>query len=406
MAGRTVVILGGGVGGLTTANALRRRIGREHRVVLVDRQGEHLFAPSLLWLMVGQREPRQLVKDLRRMVEPGVEVLVEDVGEIDPERGLVKAKGVDLAYDALVVSLGADLAPEALPGFGSAHNIFDLAGAIAFRDALSHFTGGRVVVAVTGLPFKCPAAPYEAALLVDDALRRRGLRERSEVVIYTPEPQPMPVAGPAMGEAVAGLLAARDIVYHTNHVVEAIDGERRELVFSGGERASFDLLAGVPPHRAPAVVAGSPLANEAGWVPVDRATLATRFDGVYAIGDVAAITLANGRPLPKAGVFAHAEGLAVAETVAGRLLDADVAPARFNGEGYCWVELGGGQAAFASGDFYAEPNPVLRLRQPSRQWHFGKVLFEKYWMGDGLGRALAGRGLTLGGRVLGVPATL
>ncbi|TAK24132.1 MAG: NAD(P)/FAD-dependent oxidoreductase [Chloroflexota bacterium] len=406
MAGQTVVVLGGGVGGLTAANSLRRRLGREHRVVLVDRTGEHLFAPSLLWLMVGQREPRQLVKDLRRMVEPGVEVLVSDVEAIEPEGKQIRSSGGDLGYDALVVSLGAELAPERMPGIAAGHNFFDLEGATAFREALARFEGGRAVVVVTGLPFKCPAAPYEAALLIEDALRRRGLRGRSEVAIYTPEPQPMPVAGPAMGEAVASLLAARGIHYHPNHAVETIDAERRELVIRGGERVPFDLLAAVPPHRPPKVVAASPLANEAGWVPVDRATLATRFDGVYAIGDVAAVTLANGRPLPKAGVFAHAEGLAVAETIAGRLLGARAAPARFSGEGYCWVELGGGQAAFATGEFYAEPNPVLRLQRPGRMWHLGKVLFERYWMGDGLGRALAAAGLSLGGRVFGVPAAL
>ena len=164
-------------------------------------------------------------------------------------------------------------------------------------------------------------------------------------------------------------------------------------------REPFDLLAAVPPHRPPPVVATSPLANESGWIPVDRRTLRTSHERVYAVGDVAGITLVNGRPLPKAGVFAHAEALAVAQTLIAELQGGQ--PAVFDGKGYCWVELGGGEAAFASGDFYAEPAPAVRLKSPGRGWHLGKVLFERYWMGNPLERTVAGWGLTLGGKVLG-----
>lgn len=405
MAGKTIVVLGGGVGGLTAANALRRRLDASHRVVLVDKRGEHLFAPSLLWLMVGQRRPAQLTKDLEALVRPGVEVVRAAVREIDPDQGRVRADGQDLGYDALVVSLGADLAPDAMPGYeAAAHNFFDLDGAADLWRALQGFAGGRVAVAVSALPYKCPAAPYEAALLLDHALRRRGLRQRSEVVVFTPEPLPMPVAGPVMGQAVVRLLEQRGIRFHPNRPLQAIDPQRRELAFQDGTREPFDLLAAVPPHRPPEAIKQSPLANEAGWVPVDKQTLRTRYEHVYAVGDVATITLASGKPLPKAGVFAHAEALAVAETLAAELRGGP--PAHFDGLGYCWVELGAGQAAFAVGNFYAEPSPEIRLRAPGRLWHLGKVLFERAWMGDGLERAAASMGLAVGGRVLGIPATL
>ncbi len=405
MAGKTIVVLGGGVGGLTAANALRRRLDTSHRVVLVDKRGEHLFAPSLLWLMVGQRRPEQLTRDLRTLVRPGIEVVRAAVRQIDPDQGRVRVDGQELGYDALVVGLGADLAPDDLPGYqGVAHNFFDLDGAAGLWQALRGFAGGRVVVAVSALPYKCPAAPYEAALLLDDALRRRGLRSRSEVVVFTPEPLPMPVAGPIMGQAVVGLLERRGIGFHPNRPLQAIDPERRELVFQDGAHEPFDLLAAVPPHRPPEAIKQSPLANEAGWIPVDKHTLRTRFERVYAVGDAATITLANGKPLPKAGVFAHAEALAVAETLAAELRGGT--PARFDGLGYCWVELGAGQAAFAVGNFYAEPNPEVRLRTPGRLWHVGKVLFERAWMGQGTERAVATVGLTLGGRALGIPAAV
>lgn len=405
MAGTTTVILGGGTGGLTAANELRQRLGPEHRVVLIERRATHLFAPSLLWLMVGERRREQLSKDLRRMVRPGVEVVQAEVEELDPGRGRVVAGGRAFDYDALLIALGADLAPDALPGYAAAaYDFFDLDGADRLRGALQSFAGGKIVVAVTALPFKCPAAPYEAALLIDDLLRRRGIRQRSEMVVVTPEPQPMPVAGPALGQAVSGLLAQRGIGFLPNRPLQTIDPDRRELIFGGGTREPFDLLAAVPPHRSPHVVATSPLANESGWIPVDRRTLRTTYDRVYALGDVAGVTLANGRPLPKAGVFAHAEALAVARTLVAELLGGQ--PATFDGTGYCWVELGGDQAAFASGDFYAEPAPAVALRRPGRSWHVGKILFERYWMGNRLERSVAGWGLTLGSKVLGVPAAL
>ena len=401
MSGRTAVVVGGGIGGLTAANELRGLLAREHRVVLVERQRDHVFAPSLLWLMVGDRRRAQVTHDLADLVHSGIELVRAEVTSIDPERRAIVAGDRELRYDALVVALGAELAPEALPGYAeAAHNFFDLDGAARFADALRAFPGGRAVVAVSSLPYKCPAAPYEAALLIEATLRRRGVRERSEVVVFTPEPQPMPVAGPVLGAAVSRLLADRGIALHVSRPLAAIDAARRELVFSDGAREPFDLLAGVPPHRSPAVVRDSPLANESGWVPVDDRTLRTRFADTYAIGDVTTITLANGKPLPKAGVFAHGEARVVAREIAASF--GGVPAAAFDGTGFCWVELGAGRAAFAEGEFYAAPAPVVRLRAPGAGWHFGKVLFERSWIGGRLERTLAAAMLRIGAAVMGV----
>jgi len=374
--------------------------------VMVDKRAEYVFAPSLLWVMVGWRQPGQITKDLRRLLHSGIEVVQAEVQEIDPDRAVVRADGEDLAYDYLVVALGADLASEAMPGFGTiVHNFFDLEGAARLWTALQGFSGGRVAVLVSSLPYKCPAAPYEAALLLDDALRQRGVRDRSEIHIFTPEPQPMPVAGPAMGEAVVGMLAAKGISFHPTLSLDHVDPAGQELVFKDGRREVFDLLAGVPPHRPPHVVKESPLSNEAGWVPVDQHTLATPFENVYAIGDVTTITLANGRPLPKAGTFAHAEAEAVAARIAAQI-SGNVPQAEFDGAGYCWIEAGGGSAGFASGRFYAEPNPAVGLPRSGRVWHWGKLMFETYWLGEGVSREAARLGLNLGAKIFGIPTSL
>ncbi len=406
MRGKTILILGGGVGGIVTANALRESLASEHRIVVVDKRAEYIFTPSLLWVMTGWRQPDQITKDLRHMLQFGIEVVQAEVQEIDPERAIVRANGDDLAYDYLVVTLGADLAPEVMPGYvETAYNFFDLEGTTKLWSALQRFEGGRVAVLVSAMPFKCPAAPYEAAMLIEDVLRRRGIRDRCQVRVFTPEPQPMLVAGPDMGVSVVGMLATKNIGFHPNLSLDHIDAVRQILVFKNGRQESFDLLAAVPPHRPPTVVKESSLANEAGWVTVDKHTLQTHFENVYAIGDVTAIILNNGLPLPKAGTFAHAEAEAVAARIIAEI-GGSVPQAEFDGVGYCWIEAGSGSAGFASGQFYAEPNPVVGQPRSGRLWHWGKVMFESYWMNEGFRRNLARSGLNLGSKVFGIPASL
>jgi sulfide:quinone oxidoreductase len=406
MAGRTVVVLGGGVGGLVAANELRRRLEPGDRVVLVEREAQHLFQPSLLWLMVGRRRREQIERPLHSLLARGVELVEAEVREIDPQAREIKTAASVLSADALVIALGAELAPDAVAGYqDAALNFFSPEGAEACSRALESFRGGRVVVAVSALPYKCPAAPFEAALLLDDELRRRGLREASQIDLYTPEPQPMPVAGPVMGAAVVRLLEAKGIRFHPSSPIERFEPAAAELVLADGTRAGYELLAAVPPHRAPAAVHGSGLANEAGWIPVERSTLQTAHERVYAVGDVTTITLTNGKPLPRAGVFAHTQALVVAREIAATFAGRPV-PAGFDGMGFCWVETGAGRAAFAVGNFFAEPDPSLDLRQAGRLWHAGKVLFERSWLGKPLERRLARAGLIVGGRLAGFRVAL
>ncbi|MBI4171472.1 MAG: FAD-dependent oxidoreductase, partial [Actinobacteria bacterium] len=201
----------------------------------------------------------------------------------------------------------------------------------------------------------------------------------STVDVYTPEPFPMPTAGPALGEALRGILEQREIGFHPQQSVERIEPGSRELVLTSGERVGYDLLLGVPPHRAPAPVRESGLAAETGFIPVDRTTLATNAEGVFAIGDITTIPLAGGKFLPKAGVFAHGHAKVVAQRIAAEL--AGRAPSgAFEGKGACFVEMGDGVAAYATGDFYAEEAPQVTLRRPGRRWHLAKVAFEKYWL--------------------------
>jgi sulfide:quinone oxidoreductase len=380
MAANTVVVLGGGSGGVVAAHRLRRELAPGDRVVIVEREPRYAFAPSFLWVLAGSRRPEQITADIRRLRRRGIELVEAEARAIDTEKRRIETSNGPVAYDRLVVALGAALAPEILPGFAeTALNIYTLEGAVEAGRALDGFAGGRVVVLVSRLPYKCPAAPYETALLSEALLRQRRIRERSRVDVYTPEPQPMPTAGPELGAAVREILESRGIGFHPEQTVERVDADSRELVLADDERVPFDLLLGIPPHRAPALLRESPLAGQTGFVAVDRATLATAVDGVHAIGDATSIPIAGGKFLPKAGVFAERQAEQVARRIAAELHGASPTGA-FDGKGACFLEMGDGIAAYASGDFYAEQGPQVRLRRPGRRWHLAKVAFERYWL--------------------------
>lgn len=380
MADHTVVVLGGGTGGLVAAQRLRRRLDPADRVVVIDRSPTFQFAPSFLWVMTGARRAAQISTDRRRLRHAGIEILHADALEIDPTGRRIKTTEAEVSFDRLVIALGAELAPDLLDGFAeAAHNVYTLDGATAAADALARFDGGRVAVVVSRLPYKCPAAPYETAFLAEALLRRRGVRDRTTIDIYTPEPFPMPTAGPVLGQTLAGMLAERGITLHAETSVERVDSRANQLALVGGDRADYDLLLGVPPHRAPEVARTSGLAAETGFLPVDPTTLATSADGVFAVGDITAIPIAGGKLLPKAGVFAEAEAEVVATNIAAELTGRQ-ADATFDGRGACFVELGDGRAAFAGGSFYGTDGPQIRLRSPGRRWHLAKVAFEKHWM--------------------------
>jgi sulfide:quinone oxidoreductase len=378
MSGRNVLVLGGGIGGIVAARMLRKRLPENVRVILVDRDVTYTFAPSLLWLMTGDREPGQISRGRERLARKGIEIVHGEAEGLDPGRRTVRVEGRDIGYERLVIALGVQPAPELMPGLSEgAIDLYTTEGALAAGRALREFDGGRVVVLVARLPYKCPAAPNEAAFLAEAVLRRRGVR--AEVALYTPEPYPMPTAGEALGKVLARMLGERGIELHPQTVVEEVDARNKQLVLRGGEREGYDLLLAIPPHRTSAFVRSAGIANEGGFIPADAATLATWADSVYAIGDVAQIPIAGGKFLPKAGVFAKAQARVVASRVADEMTDREPL-ATFDGKGSCFVDMGQGLAAFATGDFYAEDAPRVSLRRPSRRWHLAKVAFERYWL--------------------------
>jgi len=300
-------------------------------------------------------------------------VVVGDVTDINPTTRTLTVGDRRLTGDHLVVSLGADWATDRVPGLAEhGHTYATLPGAQRLARELQRIETGRIVVVTAAPLYKCPAAPYEAALLIDAGLRARGVRDRVQVVVRSAEPAPMPVAGPDVSAAVRQLLAARGIDYQPGRQITAAEPG---TVHFGDTSEDVDLLVYMPPIVAPQVIANSALAADDGWIHADRTTLATGFDGVYAIGDNTQIVLGIGKPLPRAGVFAHGQAHVVADTIHASITG-NSAPSGFDGHGGCFIETGAGRAAYGSGNFYGDPAPAVTLHSPARRWHWGKAAFE------------------------------
>jgi sulfide:quinone oxidoreductase len=379
MAGKTVAVLGGGSGGLVAANRLRKLLSPEHRIVLIDRVVWHSVAAAYTDVMLGNKAPERISRDLRRLNRKGIEFTVAEITAIDLPHRTVRFDGQELAYDYLIVSLGTQYSVGDISGLGTAYTYYTLDGADGLREEIAGFKSGRIAIVVPGLPYKCPAAPYAGALLLDHYFRHRSVRADVEIRVFTPEPAPLPVAGKAIGREVAALLAGRDVRFSPNTRLKEVDVQGKKLTFGDGTDAPYDLLIALPLHEVPTVVREAGLAEEGGWVEVDRQTMATPFEGVYAIGDVTQIRLDNGLMLPKAGVFAVGEAEVVARNIAAEIKGGEGQWA-FGGEGACFLDTGYGKTAYVKGNFYAEPDPEVRMRRPSRIWHWVKEGFVRTWL--------------------------
>lgn len=377
---KTILVLGGGIGGVVAATFLRKKLPAKHKVVLIERATHHVFSPSLLWLMTGLRTARNISRPIEKIKKRGIRLVHGEISKIDPNTRSVVVGNRKLSGDYLIVALGAELNPQSIPGLAeSGYNLYSLEGAQALCENRLKIKNGKVVILVCRMPFKCPAAPYESAMLLESDFRKRGLRDSVSFELYSPEPGPMGVAGPEVSKQVRQMVESKGIAYFPEHSVTQVDADAKRLTFSNGATTDFALLVYIAPHQAPKSVTDAGLTGESGWVPVDRDTLKTKYPGVYAIGDVTGIMLAMGKPLPKAGVFAHGEAEVVANNIVHEITG-NGTPKIFTGHGECFIEIGNGKAGLGSGNFFAEPNPQINLKQPSWLLHLAKVAFEKYWL--------------------------
>jgi sulfide:quinone oxidoreductase len=352
-----VLILGAGFGGLELASTLDAALGTDVDVTLVDQAEGFVFGFSKLDVMFGRVSADHVLHRYEDLAPPGVRFVRTTVRSIDPRTRRVETDRGPLDADVLVVALGADLHPEATPGLVEAgHEFYTVAGAFAARDVLDAFEGGDVVVAVTSTPFKCPPAPSETALLVHDHLTARGLLDRSTVSLVMPLGAPIPPS-PAASKALLSEFARRGIAWHPGALVRSLDPATHTCALADGTELPFDLLLGIPVHRAPQVVLESGLAED-GWIPVDPLTLRTEYDDVYAVGDVTSVGT------PKAGVFAEGQAAVVAAQLVTRVRGEAGAPP-YDGRGICYLEFGAGRVGKVEVTFLSGETPRGALEGPS-----------------------------------------
>ncbi|MFN8159975.1 MAG: FAD/NAD(P)-binding oxidoreductase [Solirubrobacterales bacterium] len=367
-----VAIVGGGLGGLTCARRLAARSSRVE-VHLVDRKGRHDFTPSLPWVVAGKRRRGDVCRPLEALARRGIGVMRAEVEGLDLDRGELATSAGPLRWDELVLAPGAVLAPGEIPGLAEgAHGFYTLEDAEHLRDRLSAFGGGRVLIVVAATPFRSLAAPYEAAFLIEERLRLRGVTAKVDLI--TVEPAPMALAGPDATAQLTGLLSRRRIGLQVNRQLSSVEPDAREARFADGAE-SYDLLVAIPPHRPPAFVARSPLSGPDGWIVADAFRMSAA-PSVRAIGDVTSIRLGEGVALPKAGVLAQRQAAVVADNLAA--VARGVRPRTdFAGAGGYELDVGSGRALGARGDYYGGRRPRIRLGRPSRRSHWDKVLFER-----------------------------
>ena len=373
-----ILVLGAGVGGLVTANELRKKLSKEHEIIIFEKEETFSFAPSYLWIMMGNRKPHDIQRNYQSLSKKGITLVQGVIDSIDPKNIHVSVNGKDYHGDYMIISLGAEFSSDSYGLSKAGYNFYTLDGATNFYNALSKISEGKIILLTAAPAYKCPAAPYEAALLVEYYLRKKKIRNKVKIDLYSAEPMPMGVTGHDVSHAVRQMLESRNIYYHPEHQVKEVNTDNRILHFSNGVSAQYDLLGFVPVHHASRITQSAGLLNDAGWISVDRHSLETKFPKVYAIGDITSIPLKLGKPLPKAGVFAHGQAEIVAHNIAC-LIKGKGKPKLFEGFGQCFLETGDGKAALGKGNFYAEPLPDIKLFEPGRHWHAAKVLFEKDW---------------------------
>jgi len=374
-----ILILGGGVGGTLTANLLARKLHREIRrgdatVTVVDVTGRHTYQPGFMYIAMGGERAEKLTRSERGLLDSRVQLVIGEAVKIDESEQLVElADGQRLAYDQLVLATGSRILPEAIEHFDTeAHHFYSAKAAAKLRKALDGFKGGKVVVGIASMPYKCPPAPLEVIFLIESELRERGLREKSDIHYCSPIGRAFTIE--SVSEMATPILEDKGIELHTFFNVETIDPGRKVIGSLEGEELEYDLLVLVPPHKGQQFLMDSGIAPApGGWLPTDRHTLLVgESKNVYALGD------ATDLPLSKAGSTAHFEAPVVAERIAAAVQRRDLSKkhAEYEGKVMCFFEIGDGKGTLLQFDYDHPPKPP----KPNQLWHLGKIVFNKtYW---------------------------
>ncbi|MCV0365719.1 MAG: NAD(P)/FAD-dependent oxidoreductase [Nitrosopumilus sp.] len=369
-----VVILGGGFGGLSAANELRNSLSSSQvQITVIDKKDWFMVGFAKLWIINGTRTFENSIGSLNKLLKKEINFIKDEILKIDLQNKNVKTISHNVSYDYLIISMGAILAPQKIPGLvENGLNLYDYNDLLEIRDRLESMESGKIAISIMGMPYKCPPAPFEASLLIDSMLRKRGIRDSIQIDFYSPAPIALPAAGPEVSKQILELVNYEKIIFHSSCKIKSI--ESKKLIFENSE-ADFDLLLAVPPHIAPKVIYDSGLATDPGFISIDR-DCKTSFENVFAIGDVTNLTVSETMAVPKAGIFAEGEGITVAKNIISKIQSKEESEL-FDGKGGCFIESGRDTASIIEVDMFSHSKPSTNLTESTSDNLSKKIEFEK-----------------------------
>lgn len=369
----SIVILGGGIGGLSAANELRDNLPQDVRITIIDKKDWFMMDLVKLWIMNGTREFENSKRSLQDITKKGIEFVNEEVLKIDLDNRSIRTKYRQIHYNYLIISLGVEYDPGKIPGLkDNALSLYDNNDVQHIRDTIRQLKSGKIIIAITTIPYKCPPAPFEASLLIRSVLEETGASNSIKIEIHSPSPITLPAGGLKVSQDIKDILDSKNIQFHGNNKVVSI--EPNKLKFEVGE-TDFDLLITIPPHKVPTVVVESGLTEHGKFIEVNK-TCKTKHENVFAIGDINQMMVTDKISVPKAGVFAEGEGLAVARNIISQIKN-ELQSTPFDGKGQCFLETGKENAGYLSVDMFAKPDPITDLLPPNPDHFIEKQNFEK-----------------------------
>lgn len=386
---KKIVILGAGTAGTMMANHLKHELKHdEWDITIIDESKEHHYQPGYLFLPFDIYSPEDIIKSITEFIPKGVHFMNKRIEKVEPTSNTIKlTDGDTITYDILIIATGAKIAPEETEGMKGAEwhqSVFDFysfEGALALRNKLRNWKGGRLVVHITEMPIKCPVAPLEFAFLADSYFKHKNMRDKVDITFVTP------LSGaftkPKSTEALQHLLDEKHIAIVPDFAVQEVDNINKKIIDYSGKEVPFDLLITVPTNKGDELMARSGLGDDLNYVPTNRATLQSKnYANIFVIGD------ASNVPASKAGSVAHFEAEILTENIL-HYIKGEPLKEEFDGHANCFIETGNGKALLIDFNYTHEPVEgsfpfpgvgPLRLLKENRMNHMGKLAFKWiYW---------------------------
>jgi sulfide:quinone oxidoreductase len=386
---KRLVILGAGTAGTMMANHLDHELNpSEWEIVIIDERKEHYYQPGYLFLPFDIYTPEDIIKPIQKFIPKKVQLLNEKIEKINAKENEVwLSKGESLHYDVLIIATGAKIAPGEIQGmqgeewYSTVFDFYTFEGALALRDKLREWEGGKLVVHITEMPVKCPVAPLEFAFLADSFFRHKKMRNKVEITYVTPLDGAF--TKPRATAALNHLLEEKNIAIESDFAIAEVDNENRKIIDYGGREIPFDLLVTVPNNKGDELMERSGLGDELNYVPTNKSTLQSMaFPNIFVLGDASNI------PASKAGSVAHFQAEVLTKNILS-YIKGEPMKEEFDGHANCFVETGNGKALLIDFNYTHEPvegtfpfsgfGPLSLLKE-SRMNHIGKLAFKwVYW---------------------------